>query len=186
MAFWLTLLAGAARKVAKRLAFGKQMKTVHRRLLFVALSVGTILLVIKYMIPILLMIFINITPIHRISEVQWLPEQANVLFFKDNHGGFHGDGTTYLSFTTETANIPLLIEYFSRSHGLNWETNALDQSAIQTINGAAGNLKVPPEMKPDPGKHYIIGHKQPFQMLYYTLVIIDADTKQVWYIRITT
>jgi hypothetical protein len=118
--------------------------------------------------------------------VKWLPTHAQVLFFGDSHGGFHGDGETYLAFTASPVEINPLLDDLSNTHGVLWATNTLDEAARRTIDGVCRNLKVPAQVRPETTNTYLVAHSPVFDGIYYTLIIIDRDKTRCWYLRVTT
>jgi hypothetical protein len=125
-------------------------------------------------------------PNHSIKEVSWIPPSAHVQFYADSHGGFHGDGTTLIALTTPPNSLKDLMAYFSRAHGVNWTTNRLDSIAVETVKGSFLNLKAPTDLLPSRDQTYLIGKREPFQGLYYKLIIIETNRNQMWYVDITT
>ena len=126
------------------------------------------------------------TPQHTIEEVKWLPPHAQVLFFGDSHGGFHGDGETYLAFTASPVDIDRLLGDLSNSHGVSWTTNTLDEAALRTIDCVCRNLKVPGQVRPDITGTYLVAHSPVFEGIYYMLIVVGRDKTRCWYIRVTT
>lgn len=125
------------------------------------------------------------TPQHTIQEVNWLPPHAQVLFFSDSHGGFHGDGETYLAFTALPVDIDRLLGDLSDSHGVSWTTNTLDEAALRTIDCVCRNLKVPGQVRPEIRDTYLVAHSPVFDGIYYTLIVVNREKTRCWYIRVT-
>ena len=129
---------------------------------------GTVLL-----LPILAIVAFNgllhlcTRPTRTAEDIGWLPPSAQVLLFHDDHGGFHGDGTTFLIYRCRQDELP---------HDL--RPPPVDQETIDRLHLLAQHWEVPSNLMPDLTKASIRWVPSRF--------IVDLETNQVWYLTVTT
>ena len=120
----------------------------------------------------------SVSPIHSIKEVSWLPSDATNVFYY-NTRSWSDSGRVYLTFTAPAARIQPIIERFSGGPTF-WTTNALDDTAVRTINAALMAYDV---YKPNTSHPYIVGRCPEVDGRYRWLVIIDTNLNKFWYIE---
>lgn len=162
------------------------MKTVVKRIIAGLIIVATSTVVIFVVGSMVIFHWAMRIPQHTVEEVKWLPHDATVLFFSDSHGGFHGDGETYLAFTASPVEIAKLLGDLADSHGVSWMTTRLDKAACRTIDCVSRNLRVPTQFRPDTTNTYLVAHSPVYEGIYYTLIVVNQDKTHCWYIRVTT
>lgn len=154
------------------MTFGKDMK-LNRDDIFIPSRRFLLIFGAVLLLPVLAMVAINTLfclagrPTRTVEDIRWLPSSAQVLLFQDDHGGFHGDGTTFLVYRCRRAELPDDLQPLP-----------VDQETTGRLLSLARRWEVPPNLMPDLTKASIRWVPLRF--------IVDLDANQVWYLNVTT
>ncbi|MFQ5684848.1 MAG: hypothetical protein ACE5HC_16465 [Candidatus Binatia bacterium] len=140
----------------------------------------------------------NETALKRLRDRGYLPADAREILVKDSHGGFHGDGTTFIVVECSPeclrelrAKINKDYDYrLSVSPHESWRRSLHDDAAKRTLEITADKENDDSSLLPDIGSKGLefrcIGRiKEPFSYCT-TLYIIDHAVGRFWYMNITT
>ena len=123
----------------------------------------------------------NHRALKREQEHGLVPANATDIYIQDNHGGFHGDGLTFLTFTcvSQEPNIPIKP---------NWEKPPLFEKAQSTFDFVINCFSVPAHYLPDmssPSVYYMINDRGGGEFHVGHLYIHDKEKDQYWYFNVS-
>lgn len=119
----------------------------------------------------------------RFLDNGFIPPNAADVLVKDNHGGFHGDGLTFVAFSC--VEVP---PSFWTKHA-EWKPMPLEKRAQTTFDVVCGQLNVPEPQKPNLKSStlaYFIDDKSDYREIHTGhLFLKDDNTHQYWYLNWT-
>jgi len=151
------------------------MKRKHK----ILLTLGAIAVAIPLVFLLAVGIWIDLgsRPTRTVEDVRWLPSSAEVLFFKDTHGGWHGDGSTLLVFTCTPSDLRSVLSRFAIGDRVP-ANPPLDKLTRDRFLHLARVRGLPQELYPDldaPSIRWISG-----------TIIADTATCRLYFMEITT
>ena len=125
--------------------------------------------------------------VQHFREIGLIPKSAKNIFVRDNHGGFHGDGLTFLTFKVSD-NKPNF--WMKNPHPFwlkdaSWKSLPFQENGVQSLyDSVIRELIIPKEIRPD---------LQSKSLLYFIyerntqdIYIVDEQKKRYWYLNVTT
>ena len=121
--------------------------------------------------------------IQRFRDNGFIPSGATNVYVKDNHGGFHGDGLTFLTFRSEEVPTSYWIQQAA------WKPMPMEKRAQTTFDVVSEQLNVPdayiPQMS-SPSLSYFMNDRSDYREIHTGhLYLRDEQSRQYWYFNWT-
>ena len=128
----------------------------------------------------------------RRNHLRWiLPKGSESVYLRDDHGGFHGDGCTFLTYTCSENELTDLEARIQQAFGRVWERAPLGWPELNTIRIASEVLQIPKELGPDgisPSLKCVhsdnVLPSDRRAQYFKNECIIDTKSRRVWYIEV--
>ncbi|MEN8131601.1 MAG: hypothetical protein ABFS45_15695 [Pseudomonadota bacterium] len=140
----------------------------------------------------------NEAALKRLRDRGYLPSAAQNVFVNDSHGGFHGDGTTFIVFDCTDSCLNDLRAKISQDHDYRlsrnpdevWKRTLKDGAAKRTLEITTQDVKQIESLVPDLNSENVefrcIGRvTTPFSFCT-SLYLVDIKAGRFWYMNITT
>lgn len=118
-----------------------------------------------------------------LQKIKYIPATAEQIYLRDNHGGLHGDGMTFVTFISGEEQPSFI------SENTQLKPLPLDVRAQKTFDVVCESLKIEPKVKPNLNSstlRYFVDDSRDYRA-YMTghLYIIDSEARRFWYFNYT-
>jgi len=141
----------------------------------------------------------NKMSLEHLREIGYIPQEAHDIYISDAHGGFHGDGDTFLVFSCPRECLISLKDRIERGYsfqiargftsGWSGYSDANISEINRTIELITSQNQKSAKHKPDirsPDVIFLCGDKNPRDGYCGSLFAIDFSSQRFWYLNITT
>jgi hypothetical protein len=118
-----------------------------------------------------------------LKEIGFIPGSAkNVVYKSNGHWDFHGDGSTFLTFTCSPSDLKRL-QAWVFVPDIVWRESPLDEPSIETMQLTAEQLDIESEQLPDLKSASLLFWSAGLlgSRIYVTMYMIDTSTNRFWY-----